>query len=61
MNGYKKDMCLKEIGLCVQNLMTFLDLIVNILWGFEGRGGGDLYDCLMSTRIFTLVISKIYM
>ena len=40
MNGYKKDMCLKEIGLCVQNLMTFLDLIVNILWGFEGRGGG---------------------
>jgi len=37
-----KNMCLKEIGVCVQNLMSFLDLIVNILWGFEGEGAGPI-------------------
>ena len=28
-----KDMCFKEIGLCPQNLITILGLIVNILGG----------------------------
>ena len=29
-NKYKKDMCLKEIGLHAQNLLTILSLILNI-------------------------------
>ena len=32
-NGYQKDMCLKGIGLCAQNMITILGPIVNILGG----------------------------
>ena len=44
----------KEIGLCAQNMTTVLNSIVNII-------GGDLYDHLMSTKIFTLNMNEIFM
>ena len=52
MNGYWKDSCFIEIGLHARNMYTILGSIVNIF-------GVDLYDHLMSTRIFTLIINKI--
>ena len=52
-NKYKKDMCLKEIGLCAQNMITILSSTINII-------GGDLYNELMSTRIFTSMMNKIF-
>ena len=53
-NGFQKDICLKEIGLCAQNMLTFLGSIVNII-------DGDLYDHLyMSMKIFTLIMDKIF-
>ena len=51
-NEYKKDMCLKEIGLHAQNMITIVSLTINMI-------GGDLYDHLLSTKIFTLIINKI--
>ena len=56
-NKCKKDMCLNEIGLRAQNMITSLGSIVNI---FGREGGGDLYDHLVSTRIFTLIMDKIF-
>ena len=35
-NRHPKDTCLKEIGLCVQNELTILGLVVNIIWGLGG-------------------------
>ena len=32
-NGYKKDKCLKEIGLCAQDTLTILGLVVSIIGG----------------------------
>ena len=53
-NGFQADICLQEIGICVQNMLTILGSIVNII-------SGDLYDHLyMSTRIFTLIMDKIF-
>ena len=46
-NKYSKDMLFKEIGLQAQIMIIILGLIVNII-------GGDLYDQLLSTRIFDL-------
>ena len=46
-------MCLKEIGLHVQNVMIILGLVVNII-------EENLYDHFTSTRIFTLMLSKIF-
>lgn len=43
-------MCLREIGSRAQNMLTVLDLIVNMT--------GDMYDHLMSTRILVLIIGK---
>ena len=55
-NGYQKDiMWLEEIGLCAQNLITILGSMVNI-----SLGEGELYDHLMSRRIFTLIMNKIF-
>ena len=34
-NGYQKGMCLKEIGLHAQNMLTILSLIVNIIDGIH--------------------------
>ena len=53
-NGYLRDMCSKDIGLRVQNVMTVLSLIVNII------DGDLLYDHFMSIRIFTLMINEIF-
>lgn len=39
-NNYQKDVLLKEVGLCVQNLITILRSILNIIW----EGSGDMYD-----------------
>ena len=36
----KKDICLKETRLHVQNTMTILGLIVNMIWARRGGGGG---------------------
>jgi hypothetical protein len=30
-NKHKKDMCLKKIGLCVQNMLTILGLVINMI------------------------------
>ena len=49
-----KEHVFKEIGLCAQNMTTVLNSIVNII-------GGDLYDHLMSTKIFTLNMNEIFM
>ena len=38
-NGYQKDMCLEDIGLCAQNMITMIGSIVNIIW----KGGGGVY------------------
>ena len=32
-NGYRKDVCLKEIALCAQNMINNLSLIANIIEG----------------------------
>lgn len=43
-------MCLQQIGLCV---ITILDSIVIIVGERREAGGRDLYDHLLSMRIFT--------
>ena len=53
-NGYQNDMmCLKEIGICAQPMITILNSIVNMI-------GGELYNHLMSTRVFALTINKMF-
>ena len=48
-------MCLKEIEIRAQNMITILGTIVNI------TNWGDLYDDhLMNTKTFTLITSKIF-
>ena len=49
-------MCSKEIGPHAQDMITILDSIINII----GRGGGVNMTNLMSTRIFTLIMNKIF-
>ena len=51
-NALKKDLCWREIGLCAEN--------VNHSRLNSQDNWGDLYDYLMSTRIFTLTMSKIF-
>ena len=36
-NGYEKEMYLKEIGICAQNMIIILDLTINISGGGGGR------------------------
>ena len=58
-NGYKKkkkDMCLKEIGLCAQNMIIILGSLIYIS---RGRGRGYMTN-LSDLRIFTLTINKIF-
>lgn len=43
-----KTTCLTEIGLSAENKLSILGSILNMI-----MEGGDLYDCLMSTLIFT--------
>jgi hypothetical protein len=42
INGYQNDTCVKDSGLCAQNMRTILGSIVNIIM--------DMYDHLMSTE-----------
>ena len=48
---------LKEIGRRVQNMITIMGLLVDMIE--RGEGGGDLYDHLLSTNILFLTISMI--
>ena len=50
---YQKYMCSNEIGLQAQSMITILSSIVNTT-------GEDLYDYLMNTSIFTLILNKIF-
>jgi hypothetical protein len=52
-NGYQKGMCLKEIGLCVQKMITIVSSLVNTI-------ERDLYDHLMGTKIFALMMNEIF-
>ena len=49
----KRSMCLKEIGLHLQNMKINLNSIINMI-------GWDLHDRLSSTKIFTLIMSMIF-
>ena len=49
----RKDMRSKEIGMHAQDMRTVLDSIVNTI-------RGDLHDFSMSTRIFTLTTTKLF-
>ena len=52
-NGHQRGMCLKEIGLCAQNLLSILRSIVSIIIG------GDLYDRFRRKKSLTLMMNKI--
>jgi hypothetical protein len=52
--GSQKDMFKKEIGLRVQDMLAILGSIVNI------RVKVNLSDHLMSTKIWTLIMKKIF-
>jgi hypothetical protein len=49
---HHKDTCSKEIRLHAQNMLTILHSMLNTI-------GGDLYDHLMSTGIFTFIVNEI--
>lgn len=56
-NEHQKDMSFEKIELCAQITLTLsvrLYTVVNMI------GGWDTYDHLISTRIFTLRINKIF-
>ena len=48
-----KKMCAQEIELRTQNMLTILGSIVNII-------SGGIYDNLISTRIFTLIMNEMF-
>ena len=52
-NEHQKDMCLSKIGLCAQKFA------INSRLSGQHDWEGDLYDHLMSMRIFPLVLNKI--
>ena len=52
---YKKKLCFKKIELCAQYMITIMDSTVNIIQGEEG-----LYDHFMSTRMFTMIMDKVF-
>ena len=56
-NIYQKDMCLKEVGLCGQIMIINLGSIFNIYKYIFFLGGG-LYNQIMNTRIFTLIMNR---
>ena len=53
--GHQKDVYLKKIGLCTQKMLTTLSSVVNII-----GGGPTVYGHLMSARIFTMIMNKIF-
>ena len=50
---HQKNIRSKEIGLCTHNMLIILGSIINII-------RGDLYDHLVATRIFTLIMHEIF-
>ena len=52
-NEYKKDACLKEIGLCAQNMVTILGSLHYMI-------GGDLYMHLSLTNSIFYVNVSLY-
>jgi hypothetical protein len=54
-NGYQNDMC----RLLAQNMIIILGSIVNIILFYLGGGVGGCVQ-LMSTRVFTLIMNKIF-
>ena len=50
-NGHQINIRIKEVALRDQNVLTILNWVVNVI-------EKDLYDHLMSTRTFTLIIKK---
>ena len=52
-NRHQTEMSLEEIGLRAQNMTTISKLNSLHKWG-------DLYDHLMSTKIFTLILHEIF-
>ena len=50
----KKTCVLKEIGIHIQNMLTILTSTINMI------GGGDVYNHLMSRKIFTLMRNKLF-
>ena len=52
-NEYEKNMCSNEIVLGAQNMMIVLGSIVHII-------GRDPFNLLMRTRIFTMIMNKIF-
>ena len=55
-NVYQKHI-FKEMRLRAQNVITIKDSIINIIGGEVGE---DIYDHLMSTRIFNLIMNRIF-
>ena len=53
-NGHKKGVCLKEIGPCVQLVITILDRNVNII-------ERDLYGRFMSTQLQSSCLTKVFL
>ena len=47
-------MCQKDIELCVKSMLTNIGSIVNMI-------REDLYDHLMSMRIFNFIMDKIFL
>ena len=59
---HKKYMRLKEIRLHAQNMLIVLGSMVNIHSNFLFfLGGGEVYDQLTRTRIFSLMTKNIFM
>ena len=54
----QKCTCLKKIELHNQIMITIVDSTINIVRGKGKDNQDNLYDHLMSTRIFTLRINK---
>ena len=52
-NRHPIDICSKEIRLCAQNMLTILDSKVKMIQG-------ELYDLLMSTGMFSWIMTKIF-
>ena len=54
-NRHPKDMCDKEIRFHAQNLLTIQGLTCNMI------GGTYMTGCMISTRIFILIVKDIHM
>jgi len=51
--GHHKDMCLEEIGLQVQDMLSILSSMINMT-------RGDMYDHLMSTKTLPFLMNEVF-